>query len=93
MSVRHERLFTALSDLYERLKRRELEAVANDVEEVVKLFADTPTARDDDRLRVLHAQCTKLAAELSTQVVAELKSNAVSRRATAAYNDHPNDHD
>lgn len=53
MSVRHERLFTALSELYERLKRREIEAVANDVDAVVQLFADTPTARDDDRLRSL----------------------------------------
>lgn len=84
---RHDHLAAALDRLLEQLEQGDAVAAEAASQRALELFATTPAANDDPRLRPAYDRCRTAIDTLYARLNRELKESAVSSRAGKAYAD------
>ncbi len=85
MRAQHDHVLNALKSLEAALEAKDPLAAEIETQHVLELLGNTTDPSGDARLLPLFAHCQKLADQLKASLVEDLRNNAVSHRATSAY--------
>jgi hypothetical protein len=88
--IRHDHLVTALDELLEKLEQGDAVVAEEASQRALALFASTPMAGDDERLRPRYERCQLAMTALYERLTRELKETATSSRAGKAYAERAN---